>query len=319
MQPARSLVSIVIPMRNAEKFISATLESILREKAVPIEVIVVDDRSTDRSRALVDGVHDTRIRTIDGGGRGAAHAMSVGFADATGDILMFCDSDDLYPEGRICRQADWLQSHPEYDGVCGQFSTIDRDGKPVTKMQSGDAPADITDELRNGKLRTSFCTYAIRSPLARKVGQFREFFEAGYDIDFQLRAGEVGRIAYVPENYYFYRLHASSITHSQATATRKFFEQTAYEMQRQRQATGSDDLQRGRPPAKPASNNSPAHSATDHIQQLLIGQAWREHSNGKKALAFRTGVRALLANPLSGYVWKSVAALLVKRSGNLSA
>jgi glycosyltransferase involved in cell wall biosynthesis len=308
----QSLVSIVVPMFNAEKFISATLESILCEMETPLEVIVVNDRSTDRSLDRVDGFRDARLRVIDGGGLGAAHAMNVGFSNARGAILMFCDSDDLYPEGRIRQQVEWLRAHPDHDGICGIFSTIDRKGKLVANMQTGDTTAEISGELVNGKLRTSLCTYAVRSTLIQKVGWFREFFEAGYDLDYQLRLGEAGRIAYVPENYYFYRLHASSMTHTQSNAMRNFFEQTALELQRQRRTSGSDDLQRDRPPSKPSFDRSPTHSAIDHIQEQLISRAWREHGGGRKASALRTGGRALLANPLNARVWKSVLALIVK-------
>ena len=319
MKQDRPLVSVVVPMFNAAQFISTALKSILQEKEVPIEVIVVNDRSTDESLDRVNEFNDARVRVLDGGGRGAAHAMNVGFGDARGEILMFCDADDAYPDARIRLQAHWLQSHPDYAGVCGTFSTIDRKGKFVARMQSGDKEIEITDELMKGHLRTSFCTYAIRSALARKVGEFREFFEMGYDLDFQLRLGEAGRVGYVPENFYLYRLHSSSLTHSQPNAMRQFFERTALELHRQRLAGGLDDLQRGRLPEKPGSDLAEVHSAGAHIQAQLLGQAWREHSGGNRVSALRTGLRALLVNPSKAEVWKSVLALLVKRSGNISA
>ena len=317
MTQDRPLVSIVVPMFNAAQFIPTALKSILHEKEVPIEVVVVNDRSTDGSLDRVKEFNDARIRVLDGGGRGAAHAMNVGFGDARGEILMFCDADDAYPDKRIDVQARWLQSHPEYDGVCGTFSTIDRKGKFVARMQSGDTEIEITDELMKGHLRTSFCTYAVRSALVRKVGEFREFFEMGYDLDFQLRVGEAGRIGYVPENFYFYRLHSSSLTHSQPNAMRQFFERTALELHRQRIADGLDDLQRGRPPEKPGSGLAAVHSAGAHIQAQLLGQAWREHNGGQRMAALRMGIRALTINPINAEAWKSVLALLLKRSRNV--
>ena len=71
-----------------------------------------------------------------------------------------------------------------------------------------------------------------------KVGLFREFFESGQDIDIQLRLGEAGHIGYVPQNWYFYRLHSSSITHTQTSALLNFYERTAYALQKQRQTIG---------------------------------------------------------------------------------
>ena len=312
MKQADFLVSVVVPMYNAEPFISSTLESILHDKVTPIEVIVVNDKSTDHSLERVRKFHDDRIRVIDGPGCGAPGAMNAGYAAARGSIIMLCDSDDVYPDARIREQMLFLHSHPEYDGVCGKFSTIDKSGKFVAEMQSGDVPLEITEELRNGKLRTSLCTYAVRLALAKKAGCFREFFEAGYDIDFQLRLGEAGRIAYVPKNWYMYRIHASSITHTQSNSLRAFFERTALELQTQRQTRGLDDLQRGCPPSKPRIRQGRPHAASEHIQEQLIGRAWREHASGKKIAALRTGVHALVTNPWSPQVWKSVFALAWK-------
>ena len=312
MEKGQPLVSVVVPMYNTEKFITKTLQSLLREKETPIEVIVVNDKSTDRSLDRVLEFKDERVRIIDGPGRGAPSAMNAGYAAARGSIIMCCDSDDIFPEGRIRRQAQWLDHHPEFDGLCGNFSTIDSSDNLVATMQAGESPADISNELANGKLRTHFCTYALRSSFVARVGPFREFFESGYDIDYQLRMGEAGRITYVPDNSYLWRLHGSSITHTQSNVLREFFEQAAHEMQAQRKASGADDLQRGHPPSKPNASQSPKHSATDHIQQQLIGRAWREHQLGKKSVALRTGLQALATKPLTFDAWKSFLALIFK-------
>jgi glycosyltransferase involved in cell wall biosynthesis len=319
MKKGHPLVSIIVPMYNAEKFISETLVSILHEREISIEAIVVNDKSTDRSLDRVREFHDERIRVLDGPGCGAPGAMNAGLANARGSIIMICDSDDLYPGTRIRSQVRWLDSHPEYDGICGKFTTIDSKGNLIAEMQSGDAALEITNELINGKLRTSFCTYAIRSSSALRVGGFRDFFEAGYDLDFQLRFGEAGRVVYVPENYYFYRLHPSSITHTQSNVVRQFFERTAFELQGQRRSCGLDDLQRGCPPLKPSSNRVSALSASEHIQGQLLGRAWREHQAGTRLSALRTGARALAVNPLNFHAWKSALALLLKSSGDVAS
>ena len=289
--------------------------SILRENETPIEVIVINDRSTDRSLERVRDFHDERIHLVDGPGRGAAGAMNVGLAHARGSIIMICDSDDLYPPARIRRQVQWLESHPEFGAVCGSFSTMDNQGNPIAEMQCGAAPAEITNELTNGKLRTSLCTYAVRSSSAQKIGGFREFFKSSYDIDFQLMLAEVARIAYVPENCYFYRLHPSSITHTQPKLLREFFERTAFELQRQRRTSGLDDLQRGRVLSTPFFDQSAPDSATEQIQGQLLGRAWREHRAGKKIRALKTGLQALALRPLNIALWKGLFTLALKPAG----
>jgi hypothetical protein len=150
--------------------------------------------------------------------------------------------------------------------------------------------------------------------LVRKLGGFREFFETAQDLDFQLRLGEIGRIAYVPQNWYLYRLHAASITHTQSSMMRDFFERTAYDLQKQRRKFGLDDLQRGFIPAKPGNDRSQPHSAKDHVQGQLLARAWAEHRAGKKVLALRTATRALATDPLRIHIWRSIFALMLKPS-----
>src|SRR6266850_4685025 len=116
------LVSIVVPMHNAEEYISRTLVSLLADTQIPMEVIVVNDKSTDASLARVLEFSDERMRVIDGPGRGAPAAMNAGVAAARGAVLMCCDADDLYPEKRIRQQVAWLNANPEYAAVCGSFS-----------------------------------------------------------------------------------------------------------------------------------------------------------------------------------------------------
>ena len=303
------LVSVIIPMRNAEPYIDKALRSILTETRIPIEVIVVDDNSSDSSSAIVLGFPDSRVRLTNGPGRGISACVNVGLEEAQGSIIMRCDADDIYPSDRIYEQAMWLAGHPEYDAVCGGFSTIDQAGNLVAEPQCGTSPAEITAELAAGKTRTHFCTYAVRSSLIRKVGGFREFFELGEDLDFQFRLGETGRIAYQPNIWYFYRIHSQSIVHT--SNHRVFFEQTAKDMLRQRRAFGSDDLQRGLMPAVPFSNSATLN-ANVHIQGMLFGEAWRKHSNGRKAEAIVLGMRAMARNPFNFVTVKSFFALMFK-------
>jgi len=315
MEKDNELVSIIVPMRNAERYVSDALASILRERQTPIEVIVVNDRSTDASLDQVLRFSDDRIRVIEGPGRGVAAALNAGLAEARGAIIMRCDADDLYPETRIGHQVAWLRSNPGYAAVCGSFSTIDDDGHLVSDFDCGVEPLEITRELSGGKVRTSLCTFAIRAEAMVRVGGYREYFELASDIDFQLRLCEVGRIGFVPELFYFWRLHESSMTHRQSVLG-DFFERTAHDFQKQRQTSGLDDLQREHPPIKPRAVPTRKNSARAHIQGTLLGRAWREHDAGQKGKALATGLRALTVNPSDIRVWKSVLALALRPTGS---
>lgn len=103
MQIEMATVSVVIPAFNAESFLGEALDSVLGQTARPTEVIVVDDGSTDGTRALVRRYSDAvRLVTQDNGG--AARARNVGARQATGEWLAFLDADDVWLPEKLEKQ-----------------------------------------------------------------------------------------------------------------------------------------------------------------------------------------------------------------------
>lgn len=292
-------------MRNAEAYVADALASILQETRVALEVVVVDDGSTDRSRECVVRLGDSRVRLVDGPCRGIAAGMNAGLAAAQGSIVMRCDADDLYPTERIARQTAWLAAHPAHGAVCGAFSTIDARGRAVAQLLAlhDREQLDVHEELRRGITRTHLCTYAIRRTALELAGPFREYFETGEDIDFALRLGEACKVGYLPDNAYVYRLHEESVTHSQRAVRRVFFEQTARDFQAQRRESGSDALMRGTPPQPPQGGAHEASSARTQIRGMLIGQSWADLRNRRRLSALSHAWRASLATPLRAAGW----------------
>lgn len=299
-------VSIVIPMRNAEDYVAQALNSILSETDVSLEVVVVDDGSTDGSRGVVESVADSRVRVVSGTQHGISAALNVGLRHAVGAVIMRCDADDLYPASRIRSQVQWLADHPAYGAVCGQFDTIDSLGRSVSRLlRSHAAFADINSELSDGITRTHLCTFAIRREFTERLGGFRTYFETAEDIDFSLRLGNICRIAYLPEVFYFYRLHDNSITHTQKSSRRIFYEKTARDFQLQRVHQGADDLDSGIPPPPPFNAVGVSNSANDHIYSMLIGQAWSDIKNGQRIQALSLMLRALKIRPFHWGAWNN--------------
>ncbi len=304
-------VSVIIPMRNAERFVGETLDSILCETRAAIEVIIVDDRSSDGSVKAVLSRNDDRVRLVPGPGEGISAALNVGLEAARGSVIMRCDADDIYSRGRIRRQLDWLDAHPDYGSVCGGFWVVDDRGRSVTELPTGPSPTDITPELLRGHTRTHLGTFAIRAEIARQVGRFRPFFVTAEDIDYELRLAERAPVMYLPEPLYGYRLHGDSITHSQNRGARLYYKRCAISFQKQRSICGRDDLETGcEPPA--LTESEAADGAEDHILSLLTGAAWAAHAEGKKVRAIRVALRALRYERFSYRVWRNLAVLALK-------
>ncbi len=312
---APPLVTVVMPMRNAKDYVAAAAASVLQTRDVPLELVVVDDGSSDASRARVEALGDPRVRVIDGPRRGIAACMNAGLDAARGAIVMRCDADDLYPPGRIADQAAWLAARPAHAAVCGPFSTIDARGRLVARLWSGSAAdeEDISAELKAGTTRTHLCCYAVRAAALARTGlRFREYFETAEDIDFALRLGGIGPVGFRARDTYLYRLHESSATHTQREARRVFFEEAAREFGRERAARGTDALMDGAPPAPPAGSDSRPSAAALQIQGMLIGGAWRALASGRRREALATAWRAVATRPRVAGSWVQLAKIALR-------
>lgn len=129
------LVSIIMPVLNAERFLQAAIDSVLAQTHADWELIVIDDGSTDTSPdiAATAASTDTRIRTVarsSNAPHGAAAARNAGLALATGDFIAFLDADDLYEPKKLQTELALLAAHPEAAMVYG----------PTLWWRDGDRP-----------------------------------------------------------------------------------------------------------------------------------------------------------------------------------
>jgi len=305
------VVSIVMPMKNGEDYVYAAIDSILNQDFTDFELIVVDDDSTDSSVVIVKSFVDKRISLISGKGKGAADAFNLALSVAKGKYIANCDADDLFPANRLSWQVDFLDENSEYAAVCGTYSTMNANGKVLSQFDCGQNAEGLSDELLDGRVRTSFCTFLTRYDVLTELGGYRNYFISSYDIDLQLRMSADFQVFYQPVNSYFYRLHDTSITHTQASNKRQFFDDTARLFQQQRLKKGVDELQAGEAPAVPAFEDSASHSK-EQIAGILMSEAWRLHRSGNKLKAIQAGARLTVYKPFSLNTWKSLVALILK-------
>ena len=107
------LVSVIIPVYNAEAYLKACVDSVLVQSWPSLEIILVNDGSKDRSLALAHGFQDSRIRVLDQSNKGASAARNHGLAQAQGDYIQFLDADDLLSPEKIKLQVELLQRNPD--------------------------------------------------------------------------------------------------------------------------------------------------------------------------------------------------------------
>jgi glycosyltransferase involved in cell wall biosynthesis len=121
------LTSVVIPAFNAERFIERTLRSALRQTSNDLEIIVVDDGSTDRTKSIVQSLalSDERIRLVSVPNGGVALARNIGLEHARGEFVAFLDADDLWHPSKLEMQIAALNAAPDAAASYGMFRNID--------------------------------------------------------------------------------------------------------------------------------------------------------------------------------------------------
>lgn len=110
----KPLVSVVIPAYNAERFIRRSLESALSQSYRNIEIIVVDDASTDKTARIIESYEDSRIKYFrQEPNKGQGPARNIGIRESTGQYITFLDADDYYLPEKVAREVEYLRKHPQ--------------------------------------------------------------------------------------------------------------------------------------------------------------------------------------------------------------
>ena len=229
----RDLISAVIPVFNAEAFLAETVASILDQDYRPLEVIVVDDGSSDGSLAVAEKLQPA-IRVLHQANAGPAAARNRGIEIAQGRYLAFSDADDLWAPGRLVRQYAVLQREPKLDMVLG-----------LTRMhyQPGIDHAVRFRSDEEAIALFSFGAGLFRREIFERVGLLSEDLRNAEDADWFMRAREKGA-EWLVENSIAqtYRRHGANMTEHLTRAKLETFRVLARAAARQRE--------RGRAPAR---------------------------------------------------------------------
>lgn len=208
------IVSVITPTYNQAAFLPETIESVLSQDYPHIDYRVIDDGSTDNTREVLAG-YDGRIRWHSHPNRGQTATINAGWRQATGDILIWLNSDDTFLPGAVSRAVDYLERHPECGIVYGDTLFTEADGTPIrrTAPQESFNYERFVVECHNPIPQPSAF---IRRRVLDRAGELDPSYYYFMDWDFWLRAGIHDRIDYVPELWSTYRLHPESKTVAQA-------------------------------------------------------------------------------------------------------
>jgi glycosyltransferase involved in cell wall biosynthesis len=196
----------LVPARNAAPWIIDSLRSILNQTYANLELIVVENRSTDQTPALIDELEDERIVHITQPTGDLVSALNAGLAVARGVFIVRQDADDLSHPRRIELQVDHLRRRPEVGLVGCDFTIMDLGGSELRRVVTPRTYEEICEVARR-KTPFAGASIAARSKIFASLGGYDPYFDGrlGEDYDFILRALEICPAETVPEPLYFYR------------------------------------------------------------------------------------------------------------------
>jgi hypothetical protein len=187
-------VSVIMPAFNSAAYIDAAIDSVLNQTVSDLELLVIDDGSSDETAALVARRRgtDPRIRLLRQPNAGPGAARNAGFREARGPFFAFLDSDDEWAPTFVQRQLAILAARPEVDVVFGNawYRGGPQHGQPARRVDPDDRTLRLSDILANDDLH--FIMALFRKSVIEKIGGFNPTFVTNEEYEMWLRAGVAG-------------------------------------------------------------------------------------------------------------------------------
>lgn len=218
-------ITIITPSYNQGQFIGETIESVLGQDYPDLEYLVMDGGSTDNTVEILKK-YEGRLKWVSEKDRGQSDAINKGIRMATGEIIAYLNSDDLYEKGALRKAAEYFTAHPESLWVTGKCRIIDTAGQEVRKPITAYKNFLLSRYSYNILLVTNFvCQPAtfIRKQAFTRFGLFDEDQHRVMDYDFWLRLGHEHPPGVLDDYLAAFRVHPGSKTSS--TFTRTFREE----------------------------------------------------------------------------------------------
>ena len=229
MIAAKPLVSVIIPAYNAEPFLRETLDSVVAQTYGNLEIIVVDDGSTDGTRELVLS-YGARVRYLYQANSGScSKPRNAGVQIAEGELIAFVDADDVMAPARLAREVETFVSHPSVGLVFsnyqdfgdltstegGHFEVCPRVHALMERRTAPAAPLILEPETSTEFLLTE--NFGSSSPTVRRtvldaLGGYDQTFTPSDDFDFTYRVASARTIALVPVVGWYKREHPTNMS-----------------------------------------------------------------------------------------------------------
>jgi glycosyltransferase involved in cell wall biosynthesis len=221
------LITVIIPVFNSEKFIKSALESVFKQNYPNLEVIAVDDGSTDSSLEILKQF-DKTIKIISQENQGPAGARNTGIKQANGSLIAFLDADDLWTNNHFESMLPFLSENSQYEAVRGYAQYFKQIDNEICKY-----PEKVF-------IHESAAAGLYRATVFEKVGVFDPTLRHGEDTDWIIRFNTSScREKRIEETVLLYRRHQNNITNSGESTKKALLNIVRKKLQRDRSGSGT--------------------------------------------------------------------------------
>lgn len=205
------LVTVIVPVYNGQRYIVKALESVFSQQYGNLEVIVVNDGSTDGSEAAIEPYRH-RLLYIKQPNLGIAAAYNAGLARSSGPYISFLEQDDFWLDGKLRCQVAFLVDHAEVGMVYSRHYISDADGRFTAESTSelalsGQCFADLFEAKMEGSRILPFSAVMLRRTILEKVAPLDQRLKVSVDFSTWLRVAYCTPIGFLPEPAFVYRVH----------------------------------------------------------------------------------------------------------------
>ena len=224
------LVSVVVPVFNGERFLREAVQSVLDQQYSPLELIVVDDGSTDGTANVARSLPET-VRYLSQANQGPAAARNRGIEHAQGELIAFADVDDLWPVDKFELQLPYLIQDPKIDIVLGRIQQV-----LLSETVNGETQSQ---EFAEPAFSVNLGSAVMRKSVFERVGLFDETMRYSEDVDWFMRAREHGAsIVTIDAVTLLYRQHEQNMTRGKSTAELNVLKALKRSLDRRREQSG---------------------------------------------------------------------------------
>jgi glycosyltransferase involved in cell wall biosynthesis len=221
------LVSIIIPVKNGERFLPFALNSVFEQNYRPLEIIVVDGHSSDRTVAIAQSF--VEVRVVSQSGQGLSNAWNEGLEAANGEFVAFLSYDDLWTPDKLRLQVKYLIDHPEIQYTIAKFRFF---LEPGCAMPAG-FRRELLETDHVGRIME---TLVARQSLFARIGKFHTQLSTAEDVDWYARAHDRGiPMAIVPKVLLYKRVHDTNLSLNAAANNKNLLQALRQSVKRKQQ------------------------------------------------------------------------------------